>query len=39
MKVLQPVLAAESAIVLGGSVVNVINGKGSATSRSINLNP
>ena len=38
MKVFQPIRADESAIVLGGSVVNVFQGK-ATTGTSINLNP
>ena len=38
MKVLQPILAAESALILGGSVVNTLEGK-TTVGTSINLNP
>jgi len=38
MKVLQPVLAAESTIILGGATVNTLEGK-TTTGTSINLNP
>ncbi len=38
VKVFQPILSAESAVVLGGSVVNTLQGKGSVGT-SINLNP
>jgi polysaccharide export outer membrane protein len=38
MKVFQPILAAESTVVLGGSVVSTFKGKGSVGT-SINLNP
>src|SRR5271166_3183902 len=38
VKVFQPILSAESAIVLGGSVVNTVQGK-TSTGTSINLNP
>jgi protein involved in polysaccharide export with SLBB domain len=38
VKLFQPILSAESAIVLGGSVVNTVQGKGSVGT-SINLNP
>jgi hypothetical protein len=38
MKVLQPILATESVIVLGGSAINTLQGK-TTTSTSVNLNP
>jgi hypothetical protein len=38
MKVVQPILASESAIVLGGSVVNTLQGK-TSVGTSINSNP
>jgi hypothetical protein len=38
MKVLQPILASESAIVLGGSVVNTLQGK-TSVGTNINSNP
>jgi hypothetical protein len=38
VKVFQPILSAESAILLGDSVVNTFQGKGSVGT-SINLNP
>ena len=38
VKVFQPILSAESAVILGGSVVNTLQGK-TSTGTSINLNP
>jgi polysaccharide export outer membrane protein len=38
VKAIQPILSAESAVILGGSVVNTVEGKGSVGT-SINLNP
>jgi polysaccharide export outer membrane protein len=39
LKVLQPILAAESAVVLGSSVNSIVHGKPPQTGTSINLNP
>jgi len=39
MKVFQPLLAAESAIVLGGSAIDTVTGKATSIGTAINLNP
>jgi polysaccharide biosynthesis/export protein len=38
MKVLQPIIASESAVILGGAVINTLQGK-TTTGTSLNLNP
>ena len=39
LKVMQPVLETEAGIILGGSAINVLQGRNAGTGTSINLNP